>query len=260
MTGGNVSLDYTLQTGTHVYASLARGYKAGGFNIGAASPQARRGFDPEFLWSLEAGVKHSAVDQRLQLQMALFAMRRTQMQVSTSVQLQPGDPLSFIYLTDNAARGENSGFEGSAHWAVSDRLTFTGTAALLRTKFIGYQYGDRNLDGRDQAHAPRYQYSLSTEYRHPRGLRASVEVQGAAGFYFSESHDQRANARTLVNARLGFESPRWSAMLYGRNLFNDNAVQRGFFFGNEPPDFPDKLYVQHGDPRQVGIMLTLELQ
>jgi hypothetical protein len=28
---------------------------------------------------------------------------------------------------------------------------------------------------------------------------------------------------------------------------------RGFFFGNEPPDFADKLYIQRGDPRQVGV-------
>jgi hypothetical protein len=28
---------------------------------------------------------------------------------------------------------------------------------------------------------------------------------------------------------------------------------RGFFFGNEPPDFPNTLYTRLGDPRQVGV-------
>jgi hypothetical protein len=43
-----------------------------------------------------------------------------------------------------------------------------------------------------------------------------------------------------------------------RNLFDAGYAQRGFFFGNEPPDFPDRLYVQPGDPRQVGVTVNYE--
>jgi iron complex outermembrane receptor protein len=28
---------------------------------------------------------------------------------------------------------------------------------------------------------------------------------------------------------------------------------RGFYFGNEPPDFPAALYTRLGDPRHYGI-------
>jgi hypothetical protein len=28
---------------------------------------------------------------------------------------------------------------------------------------------------------------------------------------------------------------------------------RGFYFGNEPPDFPATLYTRLGDPRHYGI-------
>jgi iron complex outermembrane receptor protein len=38
-----------------------------------------------------------------------------------------------------------------------------------------------------------------------------------------------------------------------RNAFNENYATRGFFFGDEPPDFTDKLYTQRGDPRQWGV-------
>jgi hypothetical protein len=31
---------------------------------------------------------------------------------------------------------------------------------------------------------------------------------------------------------------------------------RGFYFGNEPPDFPNKLYVQRGDPRAFGLTVS----
>ena len=260
MPGGHIALQFAQAAQSDWYVSLARGYKAGGINIGAAVPENRRGYDPEFLWSAELGHKRRFMEERLQLQLALFAMRRKAMQVSTSVQLRPGDPLSFIYLTDNAARGQNDGIEGSVRWQAGPHLTLNTSLAWLKTKFVGYQYGSRDLDGRDQAHAPRYQYSLTANYRHPRGVLLAVELQGSAGFYFSEGHDQRAQPRTIVNARAGWQGAGWSAVLYGKNLFNANAVQRGFFFGNEPPDFPDRLYTQAGDPRQLGLTVSFDFR
>jgi hypothetical protein len=37
---------------------------------------------------------------------------------------------------------------------------------------------------------------------------------------------------------------------------NKNYTVRGFFFGDEPPDFPNKLYVQLGEPRNWGVHFT----
>jgi len=31
---------------------------------------------------------------------------------------------------------------------------------------------------------------------------------------------------------------------------------RGFYFGDQPPDFPNKLYTQLGDPRNFGLQIT----
>ncbi|MFM2290143.1 MAG: hypothetical protein RL684_3286, partial [Pseudomonadota bacterium] len=33
----------------------------------------------------------------------------------------------------------------------------------------------------------------------------------------------------------------------------------GFYFGLEPPDYANKLYLQQGDPRQVGVTLGYDL-
>ena len=57
MVGGHVSLDYSLRDRSALYATLSRGYKAGGFNIGANVPEGRRSFDAEYLWNLETGYK-----------------------------------------------------------------------------------------------------------------------------------------------------------------------------------------------------------
>jgi hypothetical protein len=45
--------------------------------------------------------------------------------------------------------------------------------------------------------------------------------------------------------------------LWGRNLLNKNYTVRGFFFGDEPPDFANKLYVQLGEPRNWGVHFTV---
>jgi outer membrane receptor protein involved in Fe transport len=81
-----------------------------------------------------------------------------------------------------------------------------------------------------------------------------------ASFYFSESHDQRSRPCSLLNLRAGYAAPGWELSIWARNLFDAGYTQRGFFFGNEPPDFPDKLYVQPGDPRQLGATLRIELR
>lgn len=257
MWGGNLSLQYELSSG-QVYGTVARGFKAGGFNIGAVVPSDRLEFGPEFLLSWEAGWKGRLADGRLDLQAAVFHMRRSDQQVSTSVQLDPGDPLSFIYLTDNAASGENSGLELAAGWQATQGLRLGATLGLLRARFLDYRRDAEDLSGRDQAHAPSWQYSLSAEYRHPRGWFLRGDVNGVDAFYFSESHNERSDSYALVNLRAGIERGSWRASLWARNLFDQAWSQRGFFFGNEPPDFPNRLYLQPGDPRQFGMTVSYE--
>lgn len=260
MTGGNLSLDYARSSTERIYLTLARGYKGGGFNIGTVVPAARRRFDAEHLHSLELGYKVHDPARVWRADVAAFYMRRAAQQVSTSVQIDPGDPLSFIYLTDNAARGENFGVEGSWSRSLGERWSIGGTLGALRARFVDYRSGTRDLAGRDQSHAPRLQAGVDLEYRHPRGLFARLDAQRQSGFYFSDSHAQRAAGRTLVNLRAGVAASRWEASLWVRNLLDQRYAQRGFFFGNEPPDFPDKLYVQQSDPRQVGASLRIALQ
>jgi hypothetical protein len=39
-------------------------------------------------------------------------------------------------------------------------------------------------------------------------------------------------------------------------MFDRYYSQRGFFFGNEPPDFTPTRYAQAGDPRHAGVTVT----
>jgi outer membrane receptor protein involved in Fe transport len=257
MWGGQLSLTRNLGRDRHAWLTLSRGFKAGGFNIGTSIPQERAQYDPEYLWSLEVGLKGRWQEDRLMADVNLFFLRRQDQQVATSFQLDPQDPLTFTYYTDNAARGQAAGLEAEGQWQATERWILAAAISLADTRYLGYRYGDRDLDGRAWAHAPAWKYSLAATWRHPAGWMGRLDVGGQDAFYFDASNDQRSRPYSLVNLRLGYETMRWSVHAWARNVLDRRYPVRGFYFGNEPPDFPEKLYVRLGDPRQAGVTLSL---
>ncbi len=246
MWGGELSISHDHGDALSSYATLSKGYKAGGFNLGLVPP-GERDFGAEELWSVEAGIKWRFPDQAVNVNAAVFFSRPIDQQVRTSDQLVPGDPTTFVFFTDNVGRGEIIGLEADVRWAPEDNWDFYASLGLLDSTFGG---------GREQPHAPAYTIAAGGQYRHDSGWYARVDASAKDWFYFDVSHDQRSKAYELVNARLGFDAEQWSAQLWVRNLFDREYAVRGFYFGNEPPDFPSELYIRQGDPRQVG--LTLE--
>jgi outer membrane receptor protein involved in Fe transport len=251
--GGGLSVTHRLRERQSVWASLARGYRAGGFNIGTSVPEGRQQFTDEYLWSVESGWKGESAAGALRADVNLYYMRRVHPQVATSIQPDPNDPLTFIFLTDNAESGEVFGLESSAGVALGERLEVEAMLSWMESAFHGYRFGDRDLDGREFAHAPEWKASLSATWRPPAGWMARADLSGEAGFYFDTSHDQRSGPRFLANVRGGYEAGRWSVELWVHNLFDERYPVRGFYFENEPPDFPTRLYLRWGDPRQAGV-------
>ena len=259
MLGGELALTHRFESGLNAYATLARGYKAGGFNLGQ-TPNESREFEQEGAWNVEIGLRSRALGGRLSGQLAVFASRRDDQQVRSSVQLVPGDPTTFVFFTDNAARGESYGLEADLRWSpfASLDLYLYLNLGLLDASFDRYTSATGDLSGRDQAHAPGYTFALGGRYSHHSGWFFQLDASGKDAFYFDVSHNQRSEAYELLNARAGFEADRWSLTLWARNLGDERYAVRGFFFGNEPPDFPPALYTRLGDARQLGITFNLE--
>jgi len=256
MWGGEVSLTHRLDDDRTAWAMLSRGFRAGGFNIGTAVPADRQQFDPEYLWSLEAGFRTRRDDRSAEV--TVFYSRREHQQVATSFQLDPQDPLTFVFLTDNAARGESWGAEASAGWRPLRALDIEAMLSWMRSRYLDYRFGERDLGGRGFAHAPEWKAALAATWRHPAGWMARLDLSGESGFYFDTSHDERAGARTLLGLRAGFEAAHWSVHAWLRNALDERYPVRGFWFGNEPPDFPVRRYLRWGDPRQAGLTLRYE--
>jgi iron complex outermembrane recepter protein len=269
MLGGQVALQYPWSANTDSYLSLSRGFKAGGFNIVIDIDPARREFSPEYVWNLEAGLRNRWLNGKLSTDVTMFYMQRRDQQVSSSYQSGP-DPTSFVFYTDNAASGTNYGLEASSRWQIRPSWELATTLGLLRTRYDRYIYTAvdaitglpyiRNLSGRDQAHAPRYDFSMSLNYRDPRGWFARVDWSGKDSFYFDASNDERSRAYQLLNLRGGFETLHWSTSVWLHNAFDRRYAVRGFYFADEPDFTVNKLYVRWGDPRQVGVTVSYRYQ
>jgi outer membrane receptor protein involved in Fe transport len=113
--------------------------------------------------------------------------------------------------------------------------------------------------GREQAHAPAYTYSLGAMFSAPSGWWARLDLSGMDEFFYDYGHDAMSEAYSLANVSVGREWGAMSVKLWARNVLDEEYFVRGFFFGNEPPDFPPTRYTRLGDPRHFGITLSYRL-
>jgi len=259
--GGKIGLNYRLANDNLLYASISRGYKSGGFNTDGSLDTDLREFDAETLWNYEAGFKGLLLDDSLQLQAALFYMDRDDVQISSStVRVRDDGNSEFIDFIGNAAAGSNSGIELSGQWLASESLTLYGSLGLLDAKYEDFinSAGD-NLDGRQQAHAPDYQYTIGMDIMFSTALGLDINLQGRDAFYFSDSHSIRSNSYALLNASLRYQRGNLNATLWGRNLGDKDYYVRGFYFGNDPRDnYTAKGYTQLGEPVRYGLTVNLD--
>jgi len=252
MIGGELAYSHKLSETVTGFASLSRGYKAGGFNLGFV-PAGRRQFDDESMWNIEFGVKTRLADDRLHMSGSVFYSLRKDQQVETSFQIDPNDPASFVFFTDNAAEGRTVGLEMDVRWLPTDGVEMYANIGLLDAEFDKFVTPQVSISGRDQAHAPNYTFALGGVYRHESGLFGRIDVSAKDEFYFDVSHDQRSESYSVTNARIGYEAQRWTTQLWLRNVFDEHYAVRGFYFGNEPPNFAPALFIRQGDPRQLGL-------
>ncbi|WP_303547224.1 TonB-dependent receptor [Pseudoalteromonas carrageenovora] len=270
MVGGKVALEYQVIDRTMIYASITRGYKAGGINSEALAKakdeglnlsadffQQHTSFDPEYLWSGEFGVKGSSLDDKFTLRLAAFYMHRDNIQLKAwQVENQ-----QFTGYVDNASSGSNYGLEIEGSYQLTEDLFLTGSAGYLNTEIDDFvTQSGLNQDGREQAQSPKYQYAFSARYNFTNELYGMIGVEGKDDYYFSDSHNSQAPSSNLVNLSFGYEADMWALRAWARNVFDETVPTRGFEFGNDPLDgYATHTYVQLGEPRVAGVTFTLEL-
>lgn len=255
MYGGRVALEAEVQENRRLFVGLSRGFKGGGVNANPNLTESQRIYEPEHLWNLETGVRQNWSEGRGYLSLTLFYMWRRDLQIGTSIQPNPADPTTFTFFTDNAAEGSNYGAEIELETPLSDTLNFFASVGFLETEYSNFvdAGGNQNLDGREQPHAPTYTFRTGLKLQMTEKWNTQVSIEGKDAFYFSDSHNQQSDPYELVNLTVAYQTEKWTLSFWGRNIFDTDYDTRGYFFGNEPPDFPSKLWTTKGDPAQFGI-------
>jgi iron complex outermembrane recepter protein len=256
--GGHASLDFPIAEGQQMYALVARGYKAGGFNLSPGLPADQLLFGPEWDLNYEIGHKAQIDGGRLRIDTAVFYMMRHNEQLLTGEQLDPDNPDTFIFYTGNAPSGYNYGLESTLEWAAVRSLDIGGSLGLLQTQYHGFVQNDVVLADRALPHAPAWQAAVNATWREARGPFARLDVTGMGAFFYDLPPNwTRSNAYGLVNAKVGWSNERMEVYLWGRNVLDKDYTVRGFYFPDVPPNFPNQLFTQLGEPRNWGVHFTM---
>jgi len=256
MVGGRFALEYQWNPSTIFYTSLARGYKTGGFNTDGSLDADLRRYEPESLTNLEMGLTRSWSDDDSFIRASIFRMDRHNIQIASSLTRVRGDgSAEFIDYVGNAANGSNVGIEMEVSTNLTNQLRLYASVGMLRTEYRDFvSASGENYSGRDQAHAPEYQYSTGVEFSIAEGWLVSYTLEGRDAFFFSDSHNERSRAYNLSHLKIGHEADRWSIAVWGRNLGNKDYFVRGYYFGNDPRDYyTARGFTQLGEPRRYGI-------
>ncbi len=251
--GGKLTFEHMLNENQTLFASLGRGYKAGGANIypylDASLPVK---YDSETLWNYEFGLRAKSQDGKLVSQLTLFYLDRKNAQLRDSA----GDRVSFTYFTTNGEGARHLGLEGETTWYFLPNWSFKGSMGLLdahRDAYTDPSNAALTIEARGLANIPTYTYSARLAYNPNTGFFANGEISGSDSYYESNSHDEKRSAFTVVNAALGYRIDNWTLTLWGRNLFNTEYEKRVFFFDNGAGE---TRYQNPADPRQFGATLN----
>ncbi len=253
--GGKIGLEYDVNYDHLLHASISRGYKAGGVNTNISLPKDKLDYGTEYLWNFEVGINSSFKDNTLNTRLSMFYASRKDQQLKSSVAIKRDDgSTEFIEYFKNADTSKNIGLEAELDWKLNTKWNITASLGLLKATF-----NNNELKGREQAHAPNYQYTLGAEYNISDNLKAGINLEGKDGFYFSDSHNAKAKSYNLLNASLSHKKKNWTTTLWGRNLLNKDYDTRGFRFGNNPAKgYIDETYTQKGEPRTVGLTVSYD--
>ncbi len=242
--GGNLTFENDLDDNHMFFATLARGYKAGGANIAAFLEEG----DPltygdETLWNYELGLRSRWLDGLLTSTVTAFYLDRSDAQLRDSA----GAGGFFRYFTSNQGDAEHLGLEAETRWYVSENWTLNAGLGLLDAK--------SDATGRELSNSPSYTYNTGLSYSGNNGVFGSLELNGRDEYYESNSsgNDQQRDAYSLVNATIGYKYEEWTFSLWAKNLLDEEYQKRLFYFGNAQPDWTATRYEDPADPRQFGV-------
>jgi iron complex outermembrane receptor protein len=245
------------------YASVATGFKSGGFTGSASTAAvAAAPFDPEEATNYEVGAKTELFNRRLRLNLAAFHTNYRDLQVTRF--FQPVGTTFGQFITENAGQALLQGVELEISAHPFRNLEIGATYAYLDahyTRFTGLPstIGTGNFDGNRLRQAPRNTASAYANYTYPLSAGGQLSA-GVNWTYQSLSYyDPDNNPITVIpsydlfNGRLGYLSANghWDISAWIKNAGDEKY--RTHVFSQRDGRIAFALF---GEPRTYGLTLT----
>lgn len=268
----------------HVYATVNKGYRAGGFNVQMFSditrtaleaqmdPTSKRDpipvkesvfFKPEYSWNYEVGARGLFLDDRLTLDMNLFYLDIFDQQIAEFAPNGQGR------MIKNAGRSVSKGIEGSLNWYLFSGFTLGACYGYTNSTFKEYIVNEkrRNEKGDEEILPVDYSgnyvpfvpsntlvitasYTLNLNKCLVDRLVISGQYSGAGKIYWTETNDIFQKYYSLINGKLSLEKNNIGLSIWGRNITNNKYAT--FYF-----ETFGKAFGQLGRPVSMGMDLTI---
>ena len=262
----SINVQWDVSDSSMLYISYSEGFKSGGFsaaddgnpgNVGVGGfpveavssvPNEDFEFDDESVEAFEIGGKHEFLDGAMRLNWAAFYSEYQNLQ--TTIFKGVG------FAVKNAASSEVQGLEVDWLLQVSDAVRVGANFAYLDATYGDFKDGpcdaiqlDQNglcgtpagiavgslndLTGVNTLYSSEYSGNAFIDIRSQWGDKevfAGIDVNYRSEFQSAGDNDKydMIPEYTKVNMRVGLSADNWEVMAYGRNVFDEAALQQSF--------------------------------
>ena len=243
-----LAVAYRVDSSRMLYASAARGFKAGGFN--PASPLGSEGYGEEHSWNFEGGIKTVWAGGRVVANAVVFFTDWTDLQLNLP---NPQVPAQFYVANVGSAASRGLEVEVVAR-------PLTGLDLFSSVGYNHARFGDHttssgiDVSGNAVPFTPDYTFALGAQATREvapwLSLYGRGELTRSGGFHYDDTNLAAQDAYSLVNLRGGVRTGRVFAEAWVRNAFDTRYVPVAFAY---PGLAPSGFVGEPGRPRTFGI-------
>jgi iron complex outermembrane receptor protein len=238
---------FHIQPGRTVYASVANGYKAGGFN--APAPPGSEQYGEEHTWNIEGGVKTTWANGRVTANAAVFRIDWEDLQLNLPNLFAPGE-----FYVANVGGATSSGVEFEVNARVHPNVDVFGSIGYTKATFDdGSISSGLPVGGNTVPNTPDYTGALGLQLSRDIAqgtLYGRGEVTFSGAFEYDDLNTERQDAYSLANFRAGLRGRIVFVEAWIRNAFDTKYIPIAFAYGQLAPS---GFIGEMGRPRTFGV-------
>lgn len=233
-----------------LYASVARGYKAGGFNLTFQTDD-ERSFKPEYNWNYEIGTKLHFFDNRLYAELCLFYIDWRNQQINKTI---PG----VGNIQQNAGHSDSKGMELTLQSTPVKGLHLQFNYGYTYARFLEYKKSNtEDYSGQMLPLVPRNTLALNADYSLYKvfhtidRLTFSGSLLGIGKIYWMEDNAVAQPFYMTLNLKVMATKGHFTWEVWSKNVTDTDYISYYFVSGGK--------YAQKGKPFTIGTSVIVNL-